>query len=38
MHQINPALRDWPLQRTEVTEKFRNYAQLFKPAECLTNR
>ncbi len=38
MHRVNPALRDRPLHRAEVTEKFRNYAQLFKPTECLTNR
>jgi hypothetical protein len=38
MHPVNPALRDRHLQRAEVTEKFRNYAQLFKPTERLTNR
>lgn len=38
MHAVNLALRDRRLQRAEVTEKFRNYAQLFKPSECLTNR
>jgi hypothetical protein len=38
MHRGNPALRDPGLQRAEVTEKFRNSAQLFKPTERLTNR
>jgi hypothetical protein len=38
MHSVNLALRDRHLHRAEVTEKFRNYAQLFKPSECLTNR
>ena len=38
MTQRNPALRVPQLQRAQVTERFRNSAQLFGQAECLTNR